>query len=185
MPRLSPIKSWDLFFSSFSDLNKCHGFKYNLSANNSHIYISGWIPSLTSGFLCSFSYVTPYSTPHLGIWWAHQHYTFKSDFFTFSMFFPNLFFPKSLPSQCQHLTSSCSVQKPWYNPCSLTIHSPPNSKQLSVFKISSESDHSTPLLPWSKLWCLTGVGRASLQLWPSPSPYTVHIDIIFCPSQAE
>ena len=31
---LNPMKSWGLFFSSFSDLNKCHSFNYNLSASN-------------------------------------------------------------------------------------------------------------------------------------------------------
>ena len=46
------MKSWGLFFSSISDLNKCHGFNYNLSASNFQLG-----PSLTSGFLYRFPYV--------------------------------------------------------------------------------------------------------------------------------
>lgn len=67
-----------------------------------------------------------------------------------------MFFPKSLPFQCQHLTPTCLVWKPWYNPCSLTIHSTANSNSC-ICKISSAPDHSTLLLPGSKLGCALGL----------------------------
>ena len=134
------MKSWGLFFSSFSNLNKCHSFNYNLSASNFQLG-----PPWPLDFYTDFH--TSLLNTSLGYLQAHQLHTLRSDLLTFSMFFP-----KSLPFQCQHLTPTCSVQKQWYNPCSLTIHSAPNSNSC-ICKISSESDHSTLLLPGFKLGC--------------------------------
>ena len=67
-----------------------------------------------------------------------------------------MFFPKSLPFQCRHLTPTCLVWKPWYSPCLLTIHSTPNSNS-SICKISSEPDHCTLLLPGAKPGCAPGL----------------------------
>lgn len=55
----------------------------------------------------------------------------------------------------------------------------------SIFTIYLESEHFTPLPPWSKRLCLSGIVRASLQLWCSPVPCTHHIHTISCLSQAQ
>lgn len=127
------------------------------------LVISSWVPPWPLDFYTDF----PMSllNTSLGLSPATPASYTRSDLLTLSMFFP-----KSFPFQWQHLTPTCLVWKPWYNPCSLTIYSAPNSNSY-ICKISSESDHSTLLLPGSKLGC--GLGLEEL-VSSSGLPFHAH-----------
>lgn len=127
------------------------------------LVISSWVPPWPLDFYTDFP-MSLLSTS-LGLSSATPASYTQSDLLTLAMFFP-----KSFPFQWQHLTSTCLVWKPWYNPCSLTIYSAPNGNRY-ICKISSESDHSTLLLPGSKLGC--GLGLEEL-VSSSGLPFHAH-----------
>ena len=73
------------------------------------LVISSWVPPWPLDFYTDFP-MSLLSTS-LGLSSATPASYTQSDLLTLSMFFP-----KSFPFQWQHLTSTCLVWKPWYNP---------------------------------------------------------------------